>query len=403
MHHRQDSLPTRSLHVVTRPRHPGLRPLSVAAQILITLASCAEPQLRGGLGPDPNEPVPLAVLVTPASTSVQPGATQAFAAQLVYSDSSSAAVTPAWSATGGTISGGGIYTAGSTAGTFLVIATDQQNGFSDTSTVTISPTAPTLTAIEVTPATASVPAGARRQFQATGRRSDNSTTTVSVSWSATGGTITGGGRYTAGTTTGSFRVIATQQGGSFADTSAVTVTAPVLSAVVLTPSTASLAAGATQQFSASGRMSDNSTSTVAVNYSATGGSITTGGLYTAGTTAGSYRVIATQQGGTLADTSTVTISGPAPTLVRVVLSPTSATIATGASQLFTRRRPDERQHQRGGAGDLCRHRRHHLHRRALHRGEQHRQLLGHRHPAGRDAGRYVGGYRNRLPPPATAG
>ena len=65
----------------------------------------------------------------------------------------------------------------------------------------------------------------------------------------------------------------------------------------VTPATATVAAGATQQFSAVGRMSDNSTSSVTVTWSATGGTITTGGLYTAGSTAGTYNVIAVQQGG----------------------------------------------------------------------------------------------------------
>ncbi len=95
-------------------------------------------------------------------------------------------------------------------------------------------------------------------------------------------------------------MIAVQQGDTKADTATVTITAaaPTLTAVEVTPATASVAAGATQQFSAVGRMSDNSTSSVTVTWSATGGTITTGGLYTAGATAGSYRVIAVQQGGT---------------------------------------------------------------------------------------------------------
>ncbi len=44
-----------------------------------------------------------------------------------------------------------------------------------------------------------------------------------------------------------------------------------------------------------------------VTYSATGGTITTGGLYTAGSSAGTFRVIATHQGRTLAH-STVTLT-----------------------------------------------------------------------------------------------
>ncbi len=54
-------------------------------------------------------------------------------------------------------------------------------------------------------------------------------------------------------------------------------------------------------------MSDGSTTVPTVTYTATGGTITAGGLYAAGATAGTYRVIATKLGGTLADTSTVLV------------------------------------------------------------------------------------------------
>jgi len=47
---------------------------------------------------------------------------------------------------------------------------------------------------------------------------------------------------------------------------------------------------------------------VSVAWNATGGTITPGGLYTAGTTAGTFRVIATS--GTLADTASITITIP---------------------------------------------------------------------------------------------
>ena len=83
---------------------------------------------------------------------------------------------------------------------------------------------------------------------------------------------------------------------------------PTLTQVILTPATASVQTGGTQQFAVSGKLSDGSTTTPAVTYSATGGTITTGGLYTAGSSTGTFRVIAVQQGGTLADTAAVTLT-----------------------------------------------------------------------------------------------
>jgi hypothetical protein len=82
--------------------------------------------------------------------------------------------------------------------------------------------------------------------------------------------------------------------------------------ITLTPATASLGSGTTQQFSVSGKLSDGTiTSSVTPTYTATGGTISATGLYTAGSTAGTFRVIATAQG--KADTSAITIAATAPT------------------------------------------------------------------------------------------
>jgi hypothetical protein len=81
-----------------------------------------------------------------------------------------------------------------------------------------------------------------------------------------------------------------------------------LQRVILSPAATFVATGGTQQFSVRGRMSDGSAAAVTVTYAATGGTITNGGLYTAGGATGVYRVIATLAGGTLADTAGVTLT-----------------------------------------------------------------------------------------------
>jgi hypothetical protein len=73
-----------------------------------------------------------------------------------------------------------------------------------------------------------------------------------------------------------------------------------------------LAPGGTQQFGSAGKMTDGSTVAVIVTYSATGGTISQGGFYTAGQSPGDYHVIATGPEGK-ADTSSVTITGAGPT------------------------------------------------------------------------------------------
>jgi hypothetical protein len=75
------------------------------------------------------------------------------------------------------------------------------------------------------------------------------------------------------------------------------------------PATIFLAASATHQFAAFGRNSLGDSVAVEVTFHATGGTITPTGLYTAGQTAGTYKVIATST--ELADTSVVTLAGTA--------------------------------------------------------------------------------------------
>jgi len=173
--------------------------------------------------------------------------------------------------------------------------------------------------LSVDPTNATVPIGTSVQLSAIPRDSMGATFSgLPTTWTTSNGSIASVAEdgIVTGMAAGSVEVIATVEGKS--DTAAITVTSappgsPTLEAVVLTPDSVTLQSGATRQFAASGRMSDGTMVPVNVTYSATGGTITSSGFYTAGTSAGAFRVIATQQAGTKADTSTVTvITAPAP-------------------------------------------------------------------------------------------
>jgi len=223
-----------------------------------------------------------------------------------------------WTATGGSITGDGSYTPTST-GAFRVVGRRKGNPHNppDTSIVVVVPPQPTLVALDLTPSSATVGAGLQQQFTVMGVQSDGAEVPIGVTWTATGGTIDAGGLYTAGNTAGTYKVIAKHVTTSLADTAVVTVPPATLTAITMTPTSVSLGPGQGQQFSVEGRLSDGTiTLTVPVAYTATGGSISVSGYYTAGSTGGTYRVIATAQGGK-ADTSTVTITAsatPPPTL-----------------------------------------------------------------------------------------
>ena len=128
-----------------------------------------------------------------------------------------------------------------------------------------------------------------------------------MNWQATGGTINLNGDYTAGSTLGSYRVIGTLPGTALKDTAVVTITQPAatLTKVILNPSTASLATGSTSQFAVTSLWSDGTTTAPAVTWSATGGTVSAGGLYTAGSVGGTYRVIARASNGVASGSRTM--------------------------------------------------------------------------------------------------
>jgi hypothetical protein len=274
--------------------------------------------------------------VKPGSVWLAPLAKQVFTATARLKDGSTVQLAARWSASGGTIDSGGLYQAPDVAGSYQVVATSVK-GIADTAIVTVAAvdSGATVERIVLKPASVSIKAYESQAFSAAALLSNSETTPVAVSYRVTGGTITPEGLYTAGDAPGSYHVIAAAADGK-SDTSAVTITRDSLSVeqVVLTPATISLTSGSTQQFLATARLSDGSTAPVAVTYNVTGGTVTDAGLYTAGTTVGSYRVIAAAAGGK-ADTSAVTITAATGTLSAIVLTPTPVSLITGARQQFS--------------------------------------------------------------------
>ena len=237
-----------------------------------------------------------------------------------------------WEASGGTIDEHGNFAA-ATPGTYKVVGRPRGRGRSDTSVVVVVPPQPDLVDVALTPGEVTLAAAATQAFSANGVLSDGSTAPIGVTWTADGGSIDPSGLFTAGSTPGAFRVIALHTDGKVADTAVVTITspdqptpsdpepappaepepepAPTLAQVILKPGSVSLLTGATKQFAVFGRDSQGDSVSVPVSYTATGGTITSTGLYTAGETAGTFRVVAAAEG--KADTAVVTLTRMAAT------------------------------------------------------------------------------------------
>ena len=150
------------------------------------------------------------------------------------------------------------------------------------------PTPPSTT-VSVSPHTALLQVNGQQQFTASASGTNN----TAVNWTASGGAVPSSGMYTAPDSAGTFTVTPTSQAdGSKSDFATVTVSTdppPSRISVTITPGTVSLQTGATKQFTATVTGSANT----AVTWTASGGSITSGGLYTAPGSAGTFTVTAT--------------------------------------------------------------------------------------------------------------
>jgi 6-phosphogluconolactonase (cycloisomerase 2 family)/uncharacterized protein YjdB len=226
-----------------------------------------------------------ALTVSPATASIVAGTQQQFAATGLFSDGTSkdqtSAVTWASSNTAvATIVAGGLATAVS-AGTANITAT--LSGITSSAAVlTVTPSS-TLQSIAVTPALPSISVGLTQQFVATGtyKNADGSTSTKDISaqvtWASatmTVATISTSGLATA--VAAGTSVISAALNGITGQTT-LTVTPPVLQSIAVTPAVPTIAAGATQQFTATGtyKNSDGTTSTKDVTGLVTWNSATT--------------------------------------------------------------------------------------------------------------------------------
>jgi hypothetical protein len=267
--------------------------------------------------------IPVAMRVNPSNVTLETNQLIHFRAHARTSagDSVGAAVT--WRTTGGTILPDGRFVA-ATIGTFNIIGTNRTRGDIqvDTATVVVVRRQSKLVSVEVMPGSTTLSPGVSLTFTAMGRTPAGKLVPIGANWSATGGQIDAGGSYVAGDTAGTYQVIASNTAGTLADTATVTISAPpspppppaptppapVLSQVTLMPSTVTLAPATTKQFQAFGRTTAGDSVAVSVAFTATGGTVTREGLYTAGSTVGTFRVVATA--GALADTSIVNVKTP---------------------------------------------------------------------------------------------
>ena len=181
--------------------------------------------------------------------------------------------------------------------------------------------------VSVSPASASLQTGQQTQFTAT----VSGATNTAVTWTASGGTVTSGGRYTAPSVAGNCTITATSAADPSKSASAVvTVSQPSQISISISPVMASVQSGGQQQFTAY----LSNTSNTAVTWLTSGGTITTSGLFTAPSTAGTYTVTAVS----VADgtkTASASVSVSAPQAIAVSISPATVAMPEKWTQHFS--------------------------------------------------------------------
>src|SRR3954469_13336179 len=296
--------------------------------LLLVLAACGgdttapdapTEQPTSGTATKAQDRISVAVQVSPGNVTLETNQLIQFRAygRTSSGDSVGAAVT--WSTSGGTILPDGRFSAAAI-GTYTVVGQNRIRGKLqvDTSLVSVVRRNTNLVRVVISPTSVSLTPGVSQTFSAVGRLRGGAIAPIGVNWGATGGFIDAGGTYVAGDTAGTYRVTATNTAGTLADTVTVTISAPpapppppaepVVAKVILKPIGVTLAPGTRKQFATYGTTTAGDTVPVSVAFKATGGTVTADGLFTAGQTAGNYRIIATA--GALADTSAITVSSP---------------------------------------------------------------------------------------------
>ncbi len=287
--------------------------------------------------------------IQPSSLSLPLGQSYNLSAIGTYSDGSTSDITDSvtWSSSNGAKasvsnaagSKGRVSATGQGSATITAALSGHQ------AQLTVSTTAATLVSIDLNPAGVSLARGTPQQFSATGTYSDGSTMdiTSTVTWASSDTSVltVGNAAGTKGLANslaqGSATVTASSAGVSA--TATVTVSAAVLNSITVSPASASLPMGVSQQLTAMGTYSDGSvvditesvswSSTDAVSVSVSNAAGTRGRAVASAV--GNSTVTASVNGQSANAAITVT----AATLDSVQLTPAVLSIANGVSQQFT--------------------------------------------------------------------
>jgi len=319
-----------------------LRKISVLLAVLLAGCSGVKNQSGGGNGGGQGGSVSLTGLaVTPPAATVIVSKTQSLQATGSFSDGSTRDLTASvtWNSadtTTASVSAAGVVTGGATG---VTIVTAHSGNFSASTqiTVTSANVCATPVSIAVTPVNPTVPVNTTQQMVATGTNSDASTCDITdlVTWSSStiaNATVSASG-LVKGVAAGSLTVTATL--GSVTGSTSVSVTAPSITSISVTPDDMTLAIGVGEQYTASAIYSDGSIQDLVtgVTWTSSNSSVATVDSNGLATTLGAGTTTITATVGSFTDASVITVV--AAHLQTITLTPTNVTMAAGTQQQFT--------------------------------------------------------------------
>lgn len=280
------------------------------------------------------------IVVTPASASIAKGQTQVFQANGIFSDGSTTDLTNSvtWTSSAmniATVDQTGLAT-GVSAGSATVTATSGSVSGGASLTVTSA----VLTEIDIAPDAQTIPVGGQLQLSLTGAFSDSTTQTLAnASWSSSDPTLASvdpnTGIVTGVANSNDNPVTITASYGGFTDTATVYISDAVAESIQLTPATASIAKGTTQQYSVNVVYSDGSLQPVTAGLSWSSSSAPVAGIdsngLAKGLTAGTATITVVYD--SMSATASLTVTSAV--LANVVVTPVNTVVGINGNVQYT--------------------------------------------------------------------
>jgi uncharacterized protein YjdB len=200
--------------------------------------------------------------LSPNTASVTPGSGVWLAANATFTDGTTQVLNPLCTWTSSDPSIATVASSGQVTGVSAGMATIKAQDGAVSATASVLVQAGSLSSIQVTPQTATVPVGFWTQFLATGNFSNGGALNLTgfANWTSSNSpaaTISNGLAHATGVQPGTTTISAVY--GNQVGTATLTVTTATLTSITVSPSSASIAVGSVKPFTAQGKFSDGST------------------------------------------------------------------------------------------------------------------------------------------------